>query len=555
MPVSQLVDQEVSAGSNNVSENLSWNRLGKIALPVVVMVFAALVPIWFSFEHRIPTIDESGHILNAFTYADLFRHPRLLRAEWWHQLLSVNSFYPPFAHMVNGLFKAIFGGSRVVDIAVLTLFNIALSLSVYGIAMRLTRSTLASVLSAVVINLYPELALLNRAFWLDFPLTAMVGVGLFSLLNFRSNPTWRHAVLAGVALGAACMTKQIAVVYLVLPAATVFFEKIAGRTKFFSDAIKLSFAGLIAAAMSAPWFILNAEKAKQMADECAVTITHPQTFMGNLQHYAQVLPATMSPFLLVAFVLALIFARNVVTRQLYLLLLSAAGGVVAVCTLTWILPKPQYIAPALITAAVVTGCFLAELVESEKGLVRKIGWIGLVAAVLQILSLEFSPYPVSTPKWFSDIGRSMGNTISEPRLGVTLVNPRPDVDWGQHWAMREIDKLDKGRKIYLNILANSPDLNVHTFELIAHDLHSEVVPTTSRKYTIGGDTATFSPTEALYYHWYLIQSENHYQGFANKASEKAFEQLKQFVKTDSHFNQVSSHPLPDGSTLTLYRQR
>ncbi len=90
---------------------------------------------------------------------------------------------------------------------------------------------------------------------------------------------------------------------------------------------------------------------------------------------------------------------------------------------------------------------------------------------------------------------------------------------------------------------------MHTFELIARDLHSEVVPTTSRKYTIGGDRLTFSPAEALYYQWYLLESENHYQGFADVASEKAFERLKQFIKTDTHFREVASHALPDGSTL------
>ncbi|CAN5172359.1 hypothetical protein BH10CYA1_BH10CYA1_39040 [soil metagenome] len=555
MPESQLIDQGVKADSKNLSENLSWNRLGKVVLPVVVIAFAALVPIWFSHEHRIPTIDESGHILNAFTYADLFKHPRLLRSEWWHQFLSVNSFYPPFAHMINGLFKAIFGSSRAVDIAVLTLFNAALSLSLYGITKRLTGSGLAAVLSAVIINLYPELALLNRAFWLDFPLTSMVAVGLFSLFNFRTDPTWRRAILAGIALGAACMTKQIAVVYLALPVAAVFIERIAGKSKSISDAVKLSVAGLIAASISAPWFILNAEKAKLMADECAVNITHTQSFADNLLHYAEVLPATMSPYLLALCVAALFFARKIVRRQLYPLLLSAGGGVLAVCTLAWILPKPQYIAPALITAAVITGCCLAQMIENKNRYVRRLSWVVLAAAVLQILSLEFSPYPVSRPTWFCNFGRSMGNSISEPRLGINLVNPRPEVDWGQYWAMREIDKKDSGRKVYLNILSNSPDLNVHTFELIAHDLQSQVVPTTSRKYTIGGDKVTFSPTEALYYQWYLIQSENHYQGFADAASQKAFERLKQFVKTDAHFQEVASHPLPDGTTLTLYRQK
>ena len=552
--MTDLIDQGVN-DSKSVSANSPWSQLKKLALPVVVIFFAAPVPVWFSYEHRIPTIDESGHILNAFTYADLFEHPRILRAEWWHQFLSVNSFYPPFAHMTNGLFKAIFGSSRAVDIAVLTLFNAVLSLSVYGITLRLTRSTLTAVLSAVIINLYPELALLNRAFWLDFPLTTMIAVGLFSLFHFRTDPTWRRAILLGIALGAACMTKQIAVVYLALPVAAVFFERVAGQTKSISDAIKLSVAWLICVAICAPWFVLNAAKAKFMADECAVNITHAQSFSDNLLHYAAVLPATMSPYLLIVFVAALFFARKIVSRQLYLLLLSAGGGVLAVCTLAWILPKPQYIAPALITTAVISGCFLAQLIEHKNRYVRRVGWVGLAAAILQILSLEFSPYPVSSPTWFCNFGRAMGNTISEPRLGITLVNPRPEVDWGQYWAMREIDKIDGGRRVYLNILSNSPDLNVHTFELIAHDLHSQVVPTTSRKYTIGGDKATFSPAEALYYHWYLIQSENHYQGFADAASEKAFEHLKQFVKTDAHFSEVARHPLPDGTSLTLYRQK
>lgn len=553
--MSNTIDHDVTVASKSESADVPWRQLRIFLLPATVIVFAALVPIWFAFEHRIPTIDESGHILNAFAYADLFRHPRLLRPEWWHHFLTVNSFYPPFAHMTNGLFKAIWGSSRAVDIAVLTLFNVVLTLSTYGITKHLTRSYVAAVLSAVIINLYPELALLNRAFWLDFPLTAMVGLGLFSLFHFRVNPTWKRALLAGLCLGAACMTKQIAIAYLILPAAVVFFERVIGHSKSYADAGKLVVAGLLIGALSAPWFLLNAAKARLMADDCAVHITHTQSFAENLLHYAQVLPATMSPLLMAVFIVGLFAARNIVARQLYPLLFSAIGGVAAVSTLGWILPKPQYIAPALITAAVVSGCFLGLLIESRNALLKRFGWLILAAATLQIISLEFAPYPLSSPQWISNFGRAAGNTISEPRLGITFVNPRPDVDWGQYWAMREIEKVDNGRKVYLNILSNSPDLNVHTFELIAHDLNSTVVPTTSRNYTIGGDEVHFTPAEALYYQWYLLQSENHYQGFVDQASKKAFEQLIRFVQTGEHFTQVGSHQLPDGSRLSLYRQK
>ncbi len=552
--MSRAINQDTTVDSDNVSGGSPLRRFAPIALPLVAILFGALIPIWFAFEHRIPTIDESGHILNAFTYADLFRHPRLLRADWWHHLMTVNSFYPPFAHMTNGVFKAFFGASRAVDIAVLTIFNIALTLSVYGIAMRLTRSYASALLSAVVINLYPELALLNRAFWLDFPLTAMVGVGLFSLFHFRAQPSWSRACIAGVALGAACMTKQIAVAYLVLPAVAVFAESLIGLGKSFGTAAKLVLVGAITAAISAPWFLLNAEKAKLMADDCAVHITHTQSFSDNLMHYCQVLPATMSPLLMAVFVVALFAARKIIRKQLYPLLFSAVGGVLAVCTLGWILPKPQYIAPALITTAVISGCFLAQLFDNQNKWMKRAGTIILLAGIVQIFSLEFAPYPLSTPALLADFGRAAGNTIAEPRLGIVRVNARPDVDWGQYWAMREIDKMDNGKKVYLNILSNSPDLNVHTFELIGHDLNSSVIPTTSRNYTIGGDKVTFSPTEALYYPWYLIQSESHYQGFVDEASEKAYDRLKNFVQSDSRFKLIGTHHLPDGTTISLYRQ-
>ncbi|HEY9676814.1 MAG TPA: phospholipid carrier-dependent glycosyltransferase [Drouetiella sp.] len=555
LSVSQLVNQQVKSGSEQTPESSSFDSMSTLALPAVVLGFAALVPIWFSFDHRIPTIDESGHILNAFTYADLFRHPRLLRVEWWHQILSVNSFYPPFAHMTNGMAKAIFGGSRSVDIAVLTFWNAVLSLSVFGISLRLTKSKLSALMSAIMVNLYPELALLNRSFWLDFPLISMIALGLFSLFNFRAKPNWIRALVAGIVLGFACMTKQIAAAYLALPALFVFAEPIAGRTKYLADSVKVLFAGVVSIAIGAPWFILNAEKAKLMADDCAVHISQPQTFAGNLDFYSSALPVLMSPLLVAFMVGAIVFSWQTVSRQLLPVVLSAVGGVLAVSTLSWITPKMQYIAPALITCAVVSGTCLAGMFEHKSKLIRVLGGVFLVAAVAQILSLELAPYPVSQPEQLADYAKVLNNRIAEPRLGMTLVNPSPAEDWGQYWALKQVEQADKKAPVWINILSNSPDLNVHTFELLVHDLNMAAKPTTSRIYTIGGDTATFSPTQALYYQWYLIQSENHYQGFANASAEKAFEQLKNFVKTDSRFKLVGTHGLPDGSTLSLYRQK
>ena len=523
----------------------------RFGLPLVAVAFACLIPIWYYFEHRLPSIDESGHILNSFAYADLFRHPRLLSGHWWHELLTVNRFYPPLVHMLNGFLKSFMGTGRWIDIASLTGFNLLLTASTYGITRNLTRSSKAALFAAIFINFYPELALLNRAFWLDFPLTAMVGVALYALTKWQSTPNWKSAAWAGVALGLACMTKQIAATYLALPFAAVAIVQVV-RKKL--PAPQVLMIVTLGALICAPWFLLNAGAVKEIADECAVHIMHRQTILDNLKFYASVLPSMMSPLLMACFAGALFATPRTEIRRLWPLALSALGGIAAVSTLAWIIPKPQYIAPALIGAAVLSGCFAEHIVESRLKLPRIAVYLVIIVAGLQIASLLFAPYPVSQPVWFAKLPEVLGNTIKEPRLGINRINARPAEDWGQYWSIKQIDQIEKGKPVWLNVLCNSPDLNVHTFEIVARDLHSPVKPTTSRVYTIGGDETNFSEEKALYYQWYLIQSENRYQGFADAKSESEFNKLKQFVRSGKNFKEVARKALPDDSTIFLYKQ-
>ena len=78
--------------------------------------------------------------------------------------------------------------------------------------------------------------------------------------------------------------------------------------------------------------------------------------------------------------------RLKVTR-LWPLYISAASGVLSVSTLAWIFPKPQYIAPALICAAAVSGVLLALPFDSDSKIGKSCSVALLALALVQFLSL------------------------------------------------------------------------------------------------------------------------------------------------------------------------
>ncbi|HEY9714701.1 MAG TPA: phospholipid carrier-dependent glycosyltransferase [Chroococcales cyanobacterium] len=552
----------------------------------MIALFAALIPIWFHFEHRLPTIDESGHILDSFAYQDLLRHPRLWKADWWLHMLTVNRFYPPLVYIAGGALKLLFGATRAVDIGMLTLFNVILSASVYGIA-RLTLSSAngggwrvaaptAGLCAVTVVNLYPELALLNRAFWLDFPLTAMVAAGLFSLLWWQSRPSWARAALSGVTLALACLTKQIACLYLVGPGLTILIWQLLSlaRQRRPAPVLQVIVIAVVTAALFLPWVVVNAGESQNLAKDCAehlgVRRSLVETLSANVLFYCGCLKSMMSPVLLAAFIASVGFLAVKMRSSFILLFSSPLIGIAAVSTLAWIFPKPQYIAPALVSFSACTGIAMARLWwagrlpvkgnDEVHGLSKRAvaAWlvplICLVAGV-QMFSLLFAPYPLAQPSFLARISDRLGARIREPRLRIERINAHRAEDWGYAYVLDTIERREQGKPVWLNVQSNSPDLNVHTFELIAHDLHSHVRPTTSRVYSIAGDRTEFSKEKALYYQWYLLRDAALGQGFETAESQAADRDLRQFVTTGGKFELVARRALPDGSSLYLYRQK
>lgn len=533
-------------------------------------LFAVLLSLWICFDHHIPNMDEAGTLLNGKSFCELFKHPRLWKPDWWHQCLTVNFFYPPFVYALSGLLRLVFGWGRAVDAISLLVFNIILSLSVYGLTRILTGSMAAAFAALLLINLYPSLNSLNHVHLLDYPLVSMVALALLSLVWWNKSATWSRSLLCGLALGFACLTKQIGGAFLALPVLSYLTWHIYRGMK--SDttntclqkthkpssltrhpSFRLLVACGIASALFLPWLITNLRSIQQFAQ---YNLAHmpEQSFLQNAVHYLSAIPHIMSPLLLALFGLSLITPVTI-HRQLMPISLSAVGGFILICLIGCTAPLDRYLTPALICTAVFTGAFLGKLLCSQYLGRRLTAFTFLIIAFMQFVSFNYSPYPINN-RILSDISTSLGiNLRSYESNRFQRAIPRPPGDWGHEWAIKQVEAIDKDNPVWLNILSDSAEINARTFELVARYLGSAVRPTTSRVWTIKGDQASFSEKTARYYQWYLLKEGDNGNIFENVNSANSDAQLKQFITQSGHYKFVASKLLPDGSHMKLYRMQ
>lgn len=535
----------------------------------VSLFFSGMLCFWYSLDNRSASMDEAGHILCAFQYCDLFSHPHVLKLWWYKKLLTVNNFYPPAVYAFNGLLKLVFGPGHFIDCLSLAVYDFILTISVFATAMILTGRRLASVIAAMTVNLYGEIIFLSHTYLLDFQVAAMISLGVFSLVWWNKSPDWKKTAFCSLALALVLATKQIAGAFLVGPGIYFFVMTcIRKEPKWNIHALQLVVMAAFALLAMVPWAVASygfisefAETNKKVITSKEGVITVPQALQRGIRFYAFLLPDLMTPFLTGVAVLSFGFCgKNFHLRLLPLLL--TAFGIILISLLPWQYPHHRYIAGALIVPAVYTGAFTARVYDLNlskfvfphvlRGLVFGVTALGL----LQYFSLCFFPYPYSRPQWMVDLSDTLGGkTYSMSKLTKGKANPLAYQDWGHKWVLETIAKLDPATDVWLNVMANHVEYNPHTFNLKGKAMGSVVKPTSSRTWTVLGDTVTFSPESALYYQWYLLKTGSTGQKLLNQESEDANRKILDFVQYSGKFAKIGRRSVPDGSEILLYRQK
>lgn len=536
-------------------------------LAAILGIAGGALALWCFFDHNTPSWDAAGHLLNGLSYQELFRHPHPLQLSWWHQLLTVNCFYPPLTYVLAGLTKTVLGTGLWTDSLMKVFYLTVMNVSVFGLAHRLTRDKLAALFSVAVVNLYPEVTIESHKSMLDFAVMAMTTLALWALSEWKANPDRKRTILLGCATACALLTKQACAAFLLLPFA--FYALLALKERKFKQLAMLVIAGLSAGATLVPWLIVSMPTIKKVAAEIQVSLGNKQVsevFANNVVTYFGFLPEMATPFLLLVAVLAIFAANRQTQRQLALLPISLVSGVLFLSTLTWQFALPRYIIAALLVTAVYSGVFLARLwrvnpsvtssgTSSVKRLTaRTVAVLILLGGTLGYIAINFYPFPLA-PSAVLDGMRTASLHPVSAATKAEFEHPCPSEDWGIMWALSQVKEADGDQAVWLNVLPSTQQLNVHAFEYFGRQAKFKVHPTTSRSWSAAGDSSKFNEDEILHYQWYLIKTGEQGFKFHDPGSKANFDKLIDYIINGGRFEYKGERALPDGSTLQLYRQK
>ena len=544
--------------ANTQSTNAPLSRKDVVWGTSIALLISLVLSIWYAFDHHIPMMDEAGHILNGLGYRELFLHPRPWRLDWLHKTLSVNTFYPPSIYILTGLLKATLGPGRQFDVAVHVFYTFLLSGSLFLTCRLLNFSLLAAACAALLVNFYPEISSLNHIFMLDFPAVSAASVGIFLLTYWWRSPSWFSAVLAGILIGFCCLTKQIVVAFLLGPGIYFFVQTVRDKGVLPRKTM-LAQIFLLAgctAATGAPWLLTNYKAMQAINDYAQTNLVSAGQKMTPVQsafYYLKSYIYNLSPLGCTLFVASLLAIGKEAHTKLAPLWASALIGFLLMSN--YVYPLDRYIAPSLIFAAAASAILLSTLWQSKKSILKILAGLISAALLVQYLSFNFTPYPISLPP-LTALSKLMGvklETSIYSRDG-TKENPFPFEDWGYDWALDHIKKRDGNAPVYFNIMANKTNLNAQTFDLVTKERTLPIRATTSRIWSIVGDSYEFDPEKTMYFHWFMVKEGDHGAPWKNKKAEQDYEALKTFLNQSAKFEIIDRHKCPDGQDLVLYRQ-
>lgn len=283
-----------------------WKDL--LILALIWGMGAAIDRLWFFLDHRIPAWDQAEYLTNALLYWRTLQTAQWVSWDWWTDFWQISTKLPPFVFIATAPFLSLFGPQTSADTWVNLLFSAILLGSVYGLGNALFNGRTglwAALFCALIPGLYP----IRLDYLLDYPLTALVTLSftLLTLWQFRRDRSpfpglggWLSLAL-GVSLGVTFLTKQSALLFLLVPLAIAGIQALWRRqwSRVFQWAIGLGL-GIV---LAYPWYrtnwLLVLTGSKRATIDSAVAEGDPSLLsLEAWTYYLKQLPELLSPLIL-----------------------------------------------------------------------------------------------------------------------------------------------------------------------------------------------------------------------------------------------------------------
>lgn len=531
-----------------------WRSL--LILGLIWLMGAVSDRLWFAFDRSIPAWDQADYLTGALNYWQALQHPHWFDGSWWNRLWMLSSKVPPLTYIVTAFFLNLFGTEADSATLVNLFFSAILLGSVYGLGTFLFNRQVA-LWAALLCLLFPGLYLVRLDFLLDYPLTAALSLCFYCLTLWRHVSitkqrqrqwiSWIWASAFGICLGLALLVKQTAILFLFFPLLWVSVS--AMRRRQWQSLAEFVLSLLLSVLIFAPWYrtnwllILTGSK-RATVDAAFAEGDPPLNTLDAWLFYWQDLPYIVSwPLLIIPIVGILLYlsgcifknhlsrednllcARSVVDALKWLAIFWV--GAYFLCSLN-INKDSRYVLPYL----PVLSLFLAYGLTLWPRLWGKYVRWGTVSLAFLLAIINLWP-----------IGGVVGERF------VQWLSPRAQhrVYLGPEWPHRdviaEITTTAPFTRSTLGVLPSTPAVNQHNFNyygaLANFQVYGRQVGT--RRQYVYQDARSLS--------WFVTKSGE--QGSVPKAQAA----IVQAITQSPDFQLQKTWPLPDGSTLSLYRQK
>ena len=218
MPQGRVSDFQLTAGVPLTSpfERRPW--LWWLALTGLWALSTAADRLWLALDRRLPAWDQADYLNSAVDHGRALG--LLAGGGWpgWDGLLDLSPKIPPLASLVNGTVMAIGGQAPDQASWALALWH-GLLLLVVACWGRQLQGRSFGLLAAALVAIAPALASLRVDYTLDLPVAAASALALWLLGRWQAPGAgrWPQAITAALAVGAAILVKQSALLVLVPP--------------------------------------------------------------------------------------------------------------------------------------------------------------------------------------------------------------------------------------------------------------------------------------------------------------------------------------------------
>lgn len=528
--------------------------------------------IWIALDHYQPCWDIAAHRLNSIAVYDLFQQPHFLNLDWLRSIFTVSPLYPPLFYFASASLKLVFGQWAQTELLANMILTAVTALSVYCLAKATFKNETTGYVAVALMFLYPIVFWVGHTPLLECATIAAVALGLSSYVWWTEKPTLIRSLVLGAIIGFAFLTKNNTLVYFVGP--LMLDGLIALRMRETRRIGLLVLVASIAGLVVLPWLFfagptVSSYVASIQSQALGVNDTHSplHDFLFNFSTCIfSDLPMILSPLLYILFLLALVTTRRL-DRVRLSLIASGVVAIVLICTFRW-LHSARYLLPAAIPIAILTAGMISNAWSAGGTKLRSTNALLGLVIIFQSAYTHFTPYPITLPKTINRIAELIGARNKYERDGATnpaglKLFPQAYEDWGADAVLSTMERfsnlnpnlLGAGQPVTLVVMPNSLNVTISNYIYAAKIRNDIVRAVDSRQYTVMGDRITFDPKQADSIDWYVLKTGDQGRLTTDSASNQAYYQWCNYIRTSKHFEQFSNRQLPDGSALELYRNK